>query len=100
MLVKKAITTQATLQKLVPQLWASELEINLRLKECLQESILVNEDLMVPNAGDVLYIPSLPDIAAMIDLVEGTDMTPIALTTATSVPYTPVERGQLVAITR
>lgn len=99
-LVRKAMTNTATLQKIVPQLWAAELEYNLRKRAVLQQSIVVNEDLLVPNAGDTVYIPSLPDIAQADDLTEGVDMTPIALNNATSVPFIPTERGKTVDITR
>ena len=99
-LVRKAITNSATLQKIIPQLWAAELEYNLRKRAVLQQSIVVNEDLLVPNAGDTVYIPSLPDIAQADDLTEGVDMTPIALNNATSVPFIPIERGKTVDITR
>lgn len=101
-LVQKAYTgtLQTTLQKLVPQIWAAELEKNLRIAKCLQESVINNTDLMVPGAGDTLYMPSLPDLPAMSDLTEGTDMAVTTLSTATSVPYTPTERGMLIGVTR
>jgi N4-gp56 family major capsid protein len=103
-LIKKSYggTTTTTLASLIPQLWAAQLERNLRIRACLQQSIVENTDLMVPNSGNEIFIPILPDFTygQMTQLTEGTDMAVIPLSTATSVAYTPVEYGALVSATR
>lgn len=99
-LIKKATTLVSNVQKLIPQIWAAQIETNLRKTAVLQESVVVNSDLLYPGSGDTVYVPILPDIAPAALLTEGTDMTPIALSNATSVPLTPVEYGTVVEITR
>lgn len=99
-LIKKATTTTATLTKLIPQLFAAQIEKNLRLHAVMQPSVISNTDLLVPGAGDTVYVPLLPDLAMAADLTEGTDMVPVALSSATSVPLVPTERGTLVEATR
>jgi hypothetical protein len=99
-LVRKAITLTSNLTSIIPQLWAAELERNLRKRAVLQQSLVVNTDLLAPGAGNTVYIPILPDIAAASQLTEGTDMTDIALSNATSVALTPVEWGTSVGISR
>lgn len=99
-LVAKATTATAQLQSLVPQLWAAILEKNLRRQEVFQQSVVVNNDLMEPNAGDTVYIPILPDLTMLDPLTEGVDMTPYALSQSTSIPLKPSEYGKTVEITR
>lgn len=99
-LIKKATTQQTNLQALVPQIWAALMELNLRRRAVLEQSLLVNTDLTVPNAGDKVYIPALPDIALADQLTEGTSQTSTTLSNAASVSLTPVEYGKLVAVTR
>lgn len=99
-LIKKATTAQTNLQALIPQIWASLMELNLRRRAVLEQSLLVNTDLTVPNAGDKVYIPALPDIAAADQLTEGTAQTSTTLSNAASVSLTPIEYGKLVAVTR
>jgi hypothetical protein len=99
-LIKKATTLQTNLQSLVPQIWASLMELNLRRRAVLEQSLLVNTDLTVPNAGDKVYIPALPDIALADLLTEGTAQSATTLSNAASVSLTPVEYGKLVAVTR
>lgn len=99
-LVRKATTTTTQAAKLIPQLLAKQIERNLRMQAVMQPSVVENTDLLVPGAGDIVYVPMLPDLAMADDLTEGTDMVPVALTTATSVPLTPTERGKLVEVTR
>jgi N4-gp56 family major capsid protein len=99
-LIRKATTTTTQLDKLIPDILAGRLESNLRKGAVLQQSLSVNTDLMVPNAGDTVYLPTLPDLGAADDLVEGTDMTAVALSTATSVALTPAEVGKTVEVTR
>lgn len=99
-LIQKAITQQTNLQAMVPQLWSSMMETNLRRREVLQQSLLVNTDLLAPNAGDKVYIPALPDVAAAAALTEGTALTPVTLSNAAAVSLTPAEYGQMVSITR
>lgn len=98
-LIKKATGT-TNLQSLIPQLWASLMELNLRRRAVLEQSLLVNTDLLVPGAGDRVFIPALPDIAAAAALTEGTDITPAAISNAASITLTPAEYGQLVEVTR
>ncbi len=98
-LIKKA-TSVANLQALIPQIWASLMELNLRRRAVLEQSLLVNTDLLVPGAGDKVYIPALPDIVAADALTEGTDQTPYAISNAASVSLTPAEFGKLVEVTR
>lgn len=98
--VAKADTTTTNLTKIIPQLWAGMLEPNLRKREVFQQSILHNTDL-VGTAGDRVFIPTLPDLDdSNMDLTEDTDMTPIALTDATSVQLVPAEKGKAIGITR
>lgn len=99
-LVAKATTTTTNLQAMIPQIWARNLEKNLRLHDVFGGSIVVNADLQVPGAGDTLYIPLLPDLVAADPLTEGNDMVPVALSNATSVPLVPSEWGKVVEITR
>ncbi len=98
-LIKKA-TSVANLQALIPQIWASLMELNLRRRAVLEQSLLVNTDLLVPGAGDKVYIPALPDIIIADALTEGTDQTPYAISNAASVSLTPAEFGKLVEVTR
>jgi hypothetical protein len=99
-IIVKATTLTTQVQALIPKIWAARLEKNLRLQACLQQSLIVNNDLTVPDAGDTVYVPILPDLAAAVALTEGTDMTPIALNTATSIPLVPSEVGATIEITR
>lgn len=99
-LIQKAVTNTTNLQALIPKLWAAQIERNLRLQACLQQSVVENTDLLVPGGGDTVYIPFLPDIAKADALTEGTDMVPIALSNASSVPLVPAEYGKLVSVTR
>jgi N4-gp56 family major capsid protein len=99
-LVRKATTTTTTVQPLIPQLWAAQLERNLRKRAVFEQSAVVNTDLLAPEAGDKVYIPILPDLAAATAQTEGADMAVIALNTATSVALTPTEYGTAVEITR
>lgn len=93
-------TTTTQLQKLIPQLWAAQIEVNLRAKACFQESIVMDDSLLAPGAGDTVYIPSLPDIGDASALTENTDMVDIVLSSATSVPLIPSEYGTSVGMTR
>lgn len=99
-LVAKATTTTTQFAADIPQLWQAFIEKNLRHRAVMEQSVLVNTDLEVPNAGDTIFIPLLADLAAATSLVEGTDMTPVALSTATSVPLVPTEYGVVVEVTR
>lgn len=98
-LIKKATST-TNLAALIPQIWASLMELNLRRRAVLEQSLLVNTDLLVPGAGDRVFIPALPDIAAASLLTEGTDVTIAAINNAASITLTPAEYGQLVEVTR
>jgi len=99
-LIQKALTQQTNLQALIPQIWASLMELNLRRRAVLEQSLLVNSDLTVPNSGDKVYIPALPDIVAATALTEGTPLSAVTLSNAASVSLTPAEYGQMVSITR
>lgn len=99
-LVRKATTTTTQFQKLVPSLWFERIEKNLRKARVLQDSILDFNDLLVPGAGDTLYVPLLPDLGAAGALTEGTDMAITTMTTATSVAYVPTEYGVTIEVTR
>jgi len=99
-LIRKATTTTTTLNTMIPQVWAARIERNLRYRAVFEQSLLMNSDLMVPSAGNTVYIPLLPDLAAAVALTEGTDMTVLSLSTATSVAYTPSEWGLTVEVTR
>lgn len=99
-LVRKATTTVSTVQPLIPQLWAAQLERNLRKRAVFEQSAVVNTDLLAPGAGDKVYIPILPDLAAATAQTEGVDMTVNALNTATSVALQPTEYGTAIEITR
>jgi N4-gp56 family major capsid protein len=98
-LVAKAITLTSGQAAIIPDVWAAELEPNLRKREVLQQSMLQNTDLLgVP--GDDVIIPTLPDLTAAAALTEGTDMTVAALTDSTSVTLTPAEVGKAIGISR
>lgn len=98
-LVRKSTTT-TTLAATIPQVWQPRVERNLRLHDVYLGSIVVNTDLMIPKAGNTVYIALLPDVGIADLLTEDVDMTPIALSTATTVPLTPAEYGKSVQITR
>jgi N4-gp56 family major capsid protein len=99
-LIIKATTTTTQLSALVPKLWAARVERNLRKRRVLQQSALEFTDLLVPNSGDTLYVPLLPDLGPATSLTEGTDMSITTLSTASSVAYTPSEYGVTVEVTR
>lgn len=99
-LIKKATTLTSNLTQLIPQIWAAQLETNLRRRAVLEQSLLVNTDLMVPGAGDRVFIPALPDIAIADALTEGTDMSPYALANSAYIPLIPTEYGKTIEITR
>lgn len=99
-IVRKAITTTTNLNALIPQLWAAQIERNLRKREVLQQSVVMNTDLLVPGAGNTVYIPILPDMQQVDALTEGTDMVPYALNNATSIPLTPTEYGMTIEASR
>lgn len=101
-LIKKAgMTTTTTLQAMIPQLWSAQIEKNLRMQAVFEPSLLSFADLMVPGAGNTLYVPSLPDLSHGVeDLTEGTDTNTYPLDAATSVAFTPTERGVGIEITR
>jgi hypothetical protein len=98
-LVAKAITQTSGQAAIIPELWAAELEPNLRKREVLQQSVLQNTDLL-GEPGDVVHIPTLPDLGAAAALTEGTDMTVGQLTDSTTVDLTPAEVGKAIGITR
>src|SRR6266851_3745758 len=99
-LIKKAITLQTNLQALVPQIWAAYMELNLRRRAVLEQALLVNTDLTVPNSGNQVFIPALPDVAIADALTEGTAQSTTTLSNAASISLTPAEFGKLVAVTR
>ena len=101
-LIRKATgqTTISQLQALIPQIWAAVIEKNLRMRAVFQQSVVENTDLLAPDAGDQVYIPILPDLAALGSLTEGTDITLTQLNTATSIPLKPSEVGMAVEVTR
>lgn len=98
--VAKADTNTTNMAAIIPQLWAGMLEPNLRKREAFQQSILQNTDLL-GEPGDRVFLPTLPDLDdSNMDLTESTDMTPVALSDATSVQLVPAEKGKAVGITR
>lgn len=99
-LIRKATTLTSNLTQLIPQIWAAQLETNLRRRAVLEQSVVVNTDLLVPGAGDRVFIPALPDITIADALTEGTDMTPYALSNSASIPLIPTEYGKTIEITR
>lgn len=99
-LIKKATTLTTNLTQLIPQIWAAQLETNLRRRSVLEQSLVVNTDLLVPGAGDRVFIPALPDITIADALTEGTDMTIYALSNSASIPLIPTEYGKTIEITR
>lgn len=99
-LIRKATTTTTQVQPLIPQIWAAQLERNLRKRAVFEQSLVVNGDLLAPGAGDTVYIPIWPDLAAATALTEGTDMPITTMNNATSVALKPAEYGVTVEITR
>lgn len=99
-LVQKALTLTTNLAALTPKLWAAQIEYNLRRMGIWQQSIISNTDLLVPNAGDTVYVPTLPDVNSVVALTEGTDMTVIALNNASSIALTPTEYGLTIGASR
>ena len=99
-LVRKAMTTTTTVNSLIPNIWAAQIERNLRKRAVFEQSAVVNTDLLAPGAGGTVYMPILPDLAAAGVLTEGTPMTINALNTASSVALTPVEYGNTISISR
>lgn len=100
LIVQKATTNTTILSALIPKIWAARVERNLRKHAVFEPSILTFNELLVPGAGDTLYVPLLPDLGPVTALTEGTDMTINALSTASSVAYVPVEYGTSIEITR
>jgi len=98
-LIRKALTQTNNLTAIIPKLWASQLEKNLRRNAVLQQLLTENTDLL-GSPGDTVYIPSLPDLDAAADLSEGVDINIEALNNANSVPLVPGEKGKAVSITR
>ena len=107
-LVQKAISQTSNVSALIPKIWAAQLEKNLRINAVLQQSIVENADLLAPNSGDTVYIPTLPDFGTTGGgapttagaLTEGTDITDIAIDNGTTVAFVPTEYGLGVAVTR
>jgi N4-gp56 family major capsid protein len=99
-LIKKAVSTTTQVASLIPNIWAAQMELNLRRRAVLEQSLLVNTDLLAPNAGQTIYLPALPDIAMADALTEGTNISAVALSNAASVSLTPSEYGKMVQITR
>jgi len=99
-LIRKATTTTANLTQLIPQIWAAQMEVNLRRRAVFEQSLVVNTDLLVPGAGDRVFIPALPDITLADILTEGTDMNIYALSNSASIPLIPTEYGKTIEITR
>src|SRR5258708_33964467 len=97
-LLQKALALQTNVQSLIPQIWAALMELNLRRRAVLEQSILVNTDLTVPGAGDKVYLPALPDVTAALALPEGTNVPSPFLQSAASVSLPPAEYGQMVRI--
>ena len=99
-LIRKATTLTSNLTQLVPQIWAAELERNLRRRAVFEQTVLMNTDLLVPGAGDRVFIPALPDITIADALTEGTDMNIYALLNSAYIPLIPTEYGKTIEITR
>lgn len=99
-LIRKATTLTSNLTQLIPQIWAAAMETNLRRRAVLEQAVVVNTDLMVPGAGDRVFMPALPDITIADALTEGTDMTVYALSNSASIPLIPTEYGKTIEITR
>lgn len=99
-ILKKATTLTSDVNALINQVWAARIETNLRRSAVFQDSAVVNTDLEVPNSGNTVFIPTLPDIAQAEALTEGTDMTVNKITGASSVPLTPTEFGHTIEISR
>lgn len=99
-LIRKATATTTNVASLIPQIWAAQLERNLRKRAVFEQSLVVNTDLLAPNSGDTVYIPILPDISASVALTEGTDMVITSINNATSVALKPTEYGTTFEITR
>jgi N4-gp56 family major capsid protein len=99
-LIKKAISTTTQVASLIPNIWAAQMEMNLRRRAVLEQSLLVNTDLLAPNAGQTIYLPALPDIAMADALTEGTNISAVTLSNASSISLTPTEYGKMVQITR
>jgi N4-gp56 family major capsid protein len=98
-LVQKAITMTTDLATMIPEVWAAELEPNLRKRAVLEQSLTVFSDL--ENApGDTLHVPDLPDISAAVALTEGTDITVADLSDSAEVQLVPSEVGRGIGITR
>lgn len=99
-LIKKATTLTSNLTQLIPQIWSPALEVNLRRRAVMEQSLVVDTSLLVPNSGDRVFIPALPDITQADALTEGTDMTIYALSNSASIPLIPTEYGKTIEITR
>jgi hypothetical protein len=98
-LIAKALDT-ANLATLIPKVWASQIEPNLRKRSVFEPSVIENTDLL-GAPGDIVHIPTLQDLSvAIAALTEGTPMTAIQLDPSTEVQFTPSEVGLTVKITR
>jgi hypothetical protein len=98
-LVQKADSTTTTLATMIPEIWAAELEPNLRKRAVLQQSVLENTDLL-GQPGDIVHIVDLPDIAAAAAVAEGTPITVNALNASAEVQMTPSEVATAIGVTR
>jgi len=105
-LIFKALDT-ANLATLIPQVWAPNVEPNLRKAAVLQQSLTVDTTL-VGEGGDRVFLPILPDLAAAAALSEedlsvnppGNQITIQQLSAANYVPLIPSEVGSAVGISR
>lgn len=97
-LILKALDT-ANLSTLIPQVWAPQVEPNLRKAAVLQQSCLIDTTL-VGEGGDRVFLPILPDLPAAVVQTELTNMTLGQLSASNYVPLIPAEVGAAVKISR
>jgi len=97
-LIAKALDT-ANLSTLIPQVWAPQVEPNLRKAAVLQQSCVIDTTL-VGEGGDRVFLPILPDLPPAAVQTELTNMTLGQLSASNYVPLIPTEVGAAVKISR
>lgn len=99
-LIIKAQTQTSNWSSLIDKLWADRIERNLRKQAMLVQTLTEFNNLEVPGSGDILHIPTLPDLTSVPALTEGTPMSVQAMPNSGDIDLTPTEYGMMYAVTR
>jgi hypothetical protein len=99
-LIQKALTQTTNWQTMIDKVWAAKVEYNLRKKSVFMPSLTVFDELLVPNSGDLIHVPMLPDLGLVPAIPEGTDMPINAMPDSKELQYVPTEYGMMYGVTR